>query len=884
MSNTYIKMQIEGLVQGIGFRPFIAETAQKFNIYGTVENSGGIVTVYAYLEDISKDFFADQIKKNVPKGGLINKIIIDDITKDIYIKKIESHMNDIETIKAFGMDNYHSFYIIKSSSNKDVIRLLPPDISICNDCERDLLDKDNRRYKYPFISCVSCGPRYTIMKSVPYDRASTTMDKFKMCPSCYAEYTKRHDIRRHAQTISCHECGPKLKFVKIGADDKDTLYKNDALDKAIECINNEEIGAVLDIGGFHFVFSAFCTKASRKLRKWKNREAKPFAIMFESIEQIRKYCYVNKKEEILLKSLERPIVLLRRKENVKNDIDSNVLANSDMIGAMLPCSGLQILLVRACGPLVMTSGNRGGEPIVANPDDMMTYLSKDGISFMLSHDRDVLNPLDDSIYQLSLDGSTQIIRRARGLVPWPVDLPLELESNYFAAGGDLKSVFAFAKKDKVYLSGHFGDLDDMMARKKRLESIKHIRNMFLMSPKKLVSDKHPLYYSTKELEDVCFLDKNVNLNAENTVVCKAQHHLAHVASVIAEKKLSGNIIGIAFDGTGYGDDKSIWGSEFFLCSADNSNKEFKYKHAASLSKIKMIGSDAGAKDAVKSLYAYLHKTSGNELDANKINDVLDMIGASKSDYKIIEAAIDNNINVSISSSMGRLFDAVSALLGICSYNSYEGECATKLEMAAFRYLKAQVEDYNFAQNTSRHNKDAMLESSHENIVEMENGICNTVNFSNQIDVENSNIENLYSEVLMNTLKSKLAEYDREDTFNFIKVSDDNFFEIDSARIISILAKGKLNGKNSDYLAFLFHMMIVISTKNMVNKLKSVYNGCGEKVVISGGTFFNKILTSGIRYELFLQNIECFGNELVPSGDGGLALGQIYLGAMNVTDI
>lgn len=822
-NDRYVSITVKGLVQGVGFRPFIAECAEKLNIRGIVRNSGGIVIIIALADDDTLNKFAKTIENAPPRGSVVSSVIIEDITREKYTEECGKYID--EEMKAFK--------IVDSSNHEDNVRLLPPDLPICDNCVKELLDNKNRRYRYPFISCTSCGPRFSIMHTVPYDRETTTMDIFKMCPDCFDEYTKQGNIRRHAQTISCHKCGPQLTFIKcddgnmscmatvnepINGHEKDNEA---ALNAAVSLLKKGEIGAILDIGGFHFAFSPYLSEPASRLRIWKMREAKPFAVMFPDMDFVRKYCEVSPKEEELLESNPRPIVLLSKKKTPDNSLEfaEEVLAGSDRIGAMLPCSPLQILLLKETGPLVMTSGNRGGEPIVTSVEVMKGYLGTGGPDFMLSHDRKILTPLDDSIYQIN-GNVVQIIRRARGIVPWPVDLPISLQKPTFAAGGDLKAVFALGKADKAYLSAHFSDLDDLEASRARDKAIDHMEELLDITPEIYVCDKHPGYVSAKKNELLCGSDaKSV----------KVQHHFAHVMTVAAERDIMGDFIGIAYDGTGYGEDGSIWGSEFFRCNIEDDRNERKVvvSHRGSLLPVKMTGGDEGSKDASKTLVCYLHEAyKKGYIKREEIDTISRILKDTFSDHKmpdikIVEAALDHNINTIMSTSMGRLFDAVSALLGICCYNSYEGECPTKLEIYA-----------NNAQSTA----DLELEIIKE-----------------QEPDENNKTDKEYTSYYLNGVK-----------------------------LVAKMGKMLIQGEDNKALALGFHKALALSTVNMAETI-SGSDEAFKKIAIGGGTFLNRILNTNIQDICDRKGYKLYQNSVVPPGDGGIALGQLYLSQCRIKE-
>ncbi len=615
-----LKIKVFGMVQGVGFRPFVADLARELLISGKVKNSGGMVEILAAGEEKAMEDFLCRLSAFAPEGA---------------------NVTSIETKEPTSLDTdlwEDGFFIVPSTGGEEALRRLPADLATCPECERELFDAGNRRYRHPFISCQSCGPRYSIMKYVPYDRENVTMASFPMCERCREEYERPLDRRRHAQTICCKDCGPQL--FGIGREGREDSA-DEALSRAVSVIKSGGIVAVKDIGGFHFTFLPDDVPA-RKLREFKSREKKPFAVCFRDMASIKEWCIVSDAEERLLVSSARPIVLLSKKK----DFPEEVLKGSSRIGAMLPCNPLQMMLLSETGsPLVMTSGNRGDEPIIIHTREMERLISQGCPDYILSHDREILSPLDDSIFQVTeLPGGesiTQVLRRARGIVPEPIILNQELKKEVFAAGGDLKAVFGFGKGKAAYLSQHFGDLYELSCEKAREREISRMRSLFSFRPESSVADLHPAYLSQKHADQ------------------KIQHHQAHVLSVMAEHGLGGKILGIAFDGTGYAAENTIWGSEFLICEG----REFR--KAGGLRPVLLPGGDRGAKNANLSLAGFLY-AADEPVDPS------------------IAAAIRTGIGTTLNSSMGRLFDAAAALLQICPENTYEGQCAVELEQCAER--------------------------------------------------------------------------------------------------------------------------------------------------------------------------------------------------------
>jgi len=765
MMNMIYKITVSGLVQGIGFRPFVAELAEELELVGQVKNLGGIVEIIVSGDKKAVDEFIQRLTC-VAETGELPGCRVDGL--DIAEVACDENGEDMN----FSDGKFH---IVESGNGREVRRFLPVDLPTCDRCVAEMHDPKNRRYRYPFISCTACGPRFSIQKKVPYDRETITMDEFPMCDACKREYTEKGNIRRHAQTIACKDCGPKLKYVSL-TDAKDFLQISDeqqAISKAVHALLEGKIGAIKDIGGYHFAFLPTNSQAASRLREFKNRDKKPFAVMFLNIDEVREYCEVSEKEAALLESAARPIVLLKKKK----DFVPEICGESDRIGALLPCNPLQILLLEETGPLVMTSGNRGGEPIIISEEEMMEHLGN-GIDFMLTHDREILTPLDDSIYQVTKIGDkekVQLIRRARGLAPEPIRLSHKLKKDTFAAGGDLKAVFALGRDELVYLSQYFGDLEDVRCANSREEGITHMKELLEIQPEVTVGDLHPAYFSTQNMEK------------------KVQHHHAHVVSVIAEHGLEGKVLGVACDGTGYGTDGTIWGSEFLLCEEGNMER------VGHFSSVKLVGGDASAKQADMTLYSYMLEARERGYDVDAFFQNYEENGKK---YTLQEMAWKQNINTVYSSSMGRLFDAAAALLDICHCNSYEGECAIKLEQAA-----------------------------HE------------------------------------------GKKEAKDILQVVCEKEENLWQVDSVRLLVDLYNLK-DKYSKEVLAYLFHHALANAIVETANKI------CDEKgvhqVALSGGTFINRILLSEVVSGHEASGKKVFINEKVPCGDGGIALGQIYI--------
>lgn len=633
-------IRVKGAVQGVGYRPFISKKATEYGLVGHVKNIGAAVDILVTGEEPQIEAFVRCIKNEHPAGAFI---------LDVQISKEEKEQE------------FDSFQIVESMEI-DLSKELPvflPDIGICDDCLKEMLDPEDRRYRYPLISCTICGPRVSILDKLPYDRITTRMKAFDLCHSCKSDYQKGR--RHYAQTISCHDCGPYMILKK-----KDNvLYREEAVKRAIALLQDSKILGLKGVSGYQFVCKPL-DDVTRRLRNLKGREEKPFAVMFKDIEQIEEYCFVSHKEKQLLESGAKPIVLL----NKKKDLPYEVCKDSSYIGAFLPSAGIHYLLLQETGPLIVTSANLSDEPIIIKDQD---YIDKfgDTTDGVLYHEREINIPQDDSVMYVLKDKDIEealFIRRSRGFFPLPVfhdakTGPLKVLS----FGGDLKNTFSFGNGDRVIVSPYIGDLQDKACSDNLSALIDRFQGIFSFVPDRVICDKHPLYISGQIAK--AYADKH-NLPLEYVY-----HHHAHILSVMAENSLI-SAIGVAMDGTGYGDDGKIWGSEFLLCSG----KDFERK--GHLSYVKLAGGDNAPKKANIVRDAYMYQAD----DSSEIN-------------AIIKAALDNNINTYETSSMGRLFDGICSLLGIKDENSFEGECATLLEKEACSFNKESFQRLSFTKNT-----------------------------------------------------------------------------------------------------------------------------------------------------------------------------------------
>ena len=637
---------IKGIVQGVGFRPFIHKLVQNYNLSGWVLNSNQGVEIEVEGKEEELNNFISDVKKKLPPLARIEKV-------------------EVNQLPLMG---YKGFSIKKSMvKEEDSFVLVSPDISICEDCLQELFDPHNRRFRYPFINCTNCGPRFTIIKDIPYDRKKTTMNNFKMCSLCQGEYDDIEDRRYHAQPNACADCGPQI-----------SLYQNeiklegiDPVEKAVKLLKEGKIGAIKGLGGFHLACDATNNKAVARLRRLKNREAKPFAIMSSDLEKIMQYCKLGEKEKEWLVNRARPIVLLQKKED--SLISPLVAPRNNYLGVMLPYTPLHYLLLKDnFTALIMTSGNITDQPIIG--DNLEALEKLDGIvDFFLSYNRDIFNRCDDSVIKI-INNDNMFFRRSRGYVPHPIILDFKLKE-VLALGGELKNTISFSKENYIFLSQYLGDLKSVETLEFFKESIRSFKKMFRVKPEIIACDLHPDYLSTQYAEEI-----KIKKGLE---VVKVQHHHAHIVSCMAENNVKEKVIGVAYDGTGYGDDGNVWGGEFLLCDLK------KYSRVGHLKYYPLPGGDKAIVEPWRMAYSYLYSIYGPR--AKKI----DIDFNRRMDYdklSIIEKMIDKNINSPLTSSCGRLFDAASSLIGIRDEISYEGQAAMELESFCASGIK---ERYNF---------------------------------------------------------------------------------------------------------------------------------------------------------------------------------------------
>jgi hydrogenase maturation protein HypF len=784
-----IKILVKGLVQGVGFRPFVYNLAKSLNLKGYVINSSKGVIIE--IEGDNSPAFLDRLTKEAPPLSQIMSV-------------------DIMPMPFYG---YQDFQIRESKDNGS-FTLISTDVSICKDCLGELLDKNNRRYLYPFINCTNCGPRYTITKSIPYDRPNTTMSVFSMCPDCEREYHDPADRRFHAQPNACPVCGPnvelKVKSEKLKVDEKENPIK-----ETIRLLKEGKIVAVKGLGGFHIACDATNEAAVERLRLRKRKSNKPFALMAPDLETIKKFCEVSAEEEKILVSSRRPIVLLNK---LWSNLPEAISPKNPYIGFMLPYTPLHYMLfyypfdpiTRNPSPiahnfdtLVMTSGNISEEPIVIDNEEAISRLS--GIvDAYLVHNRDIFMRVDDSVVKIIFDQSNPplppftkggkggitkafpfrhllyFIRRSRGYVPDPV--PLHDDGpEVLGCGADIKNIFTLTKGSFAIPSQHIGDMENYETLKFFEESLRNLKDVYRVNPVALAYDLHPMYLSTQWA-----------LRQEGMKKIGIQHHYAHVASVMAEKGLKDEVIGVSFDGTGYGTDGNLWGGEFLIADMKGFQRAGHFKY------IPLPGGEVAVKDPWRIAVSYIKDITGDEaLPYLKSVGFIERYTFDR--IQDILKIIDNRQFSPLSSGAGRLFDAVSALMGVCDKNTFEGEAAIALEAITRTDI---FDDYPV-----------------------------NIKFKETMEIE-------FSQTLLG--------------------------------IIDDLVKGEDKGVISSK----FHNTLVTAVIRVVEKLSSLH--LIYDVALCGGVFQNIYLLERTVARLKSIGMKVYIHDKVPTNDAGVSLGQAYI--------
>ncbi|MBQ3407311.1 MAG: carbamoyltransferase HypF [Lachnospiraceae bacterium] len=878
MDNKRLKIRAYGIVQGIGFRPFVSRLAAELHLAGDVANKGSYVEIHVEGKCSDVDRFREDLVARAPAVAAI--VRVEDTPEELTGSTM--------------------FRIIGSTHVEGEI-FVSPDLAICPDCKRELFDPADKRYLHPFINCTNCGPRLTILDGVPYDRVRTSMGVFPMCPDCEFEYTHPETRRYHAQPVCCNDCGPRVYVLRtdevFGGDaaaaaqeaigrpigllpwghsvEEESLVTKhemdgDAIMYVRRVIRNGGSAAVKGIGGFHLCCDATCDEAVARLRELKHRPMKPFAVMMKNLETVRRECIVPAEAEKILDGVQKPIVILDRVTRLdqaarldgvtqldqaarldpvtrkepsptRERLSSLVAPDNPTVGVMLPYAPVQLLIFDYpdgepfTDALIMTSGNPSGAPICKDDEDAIRYLSP-MCDVILSNDRLIRLRADDSVMQMVPvedlvkvpDLSTEsdekaaakreggqpvkmkpyMIRRSRGYAPLPFLGPAGFKGQVLAAGGELKNTFCLAKDELYYPSPYIGDLADLRSVKALEAAVTRMEELLETKPELVVCDMHPRYNSSAFAEEI------------GLPVKKIQHHYAHVLSCMAENGVTEKVIGISLDGTGYGTDGTIWGGEVLLAGPD------AFERVGMLKPFVQAGGDLASKEGWRIALSLIYDATGSREETLAAARGLEL--APEKDLKMQMLMIEKRLNAVTSTSAGRLFDGVSALLGIRSASTFEGEASMALEFAAERWL-AEHEDF-VSQD---------FEQIHSDAMESRNG--SAASDTPQVEI----------------------------------LHDNDILELDYKPLIISIMNGIRNGESRDRLAYMFHEYLA---HGMCRIAFETREKTGVNIVaLSGGCFQNLLLLRLCREELAVEGFRVLTHSLVPPNDGGIGLGQAFYG-------
>lgn len=811
-------IRVFGIVQGVGFRPTVKRHADACDIAGSVSNKGPYVEIFAEGSEECVHSFIKQIQEAPPKRAVILKLDVENVESgEDGIHKVES-----ET------DSKEKFQIIESEKEEGEI-FVSPDIAICPECKKELYDKNDRRYLHPFINCTCCGPRLTILDSMPYDRVRTSMGEFPMCEKCEYEYTHAETRRFDAQPVCCNDCGPEVYL--LGRKERGA----DAIRYTRKVISEGGIVAVKGIGGFHLCCDAAKEETVARLRQRKKRPMKPFAVMMKDLDVVRRECETEPHLEEILDGHQKPIILLPKKEG--GTLCESVAPDNPKIGVMLPYAPVQLLLfdyqdeTKVSDCLVMTSANTSGAPICRDDEDALNELS--GLcDVILSHDRKIRLRADDTVMDF-YRGEPYMIRRSRGYAPLPFMMGNEFKGQVLAVGGELKNAFCIGKNQLFYPSPYIGDMGDVRTVKALKESVKRMEELLETKPQIVACDMHPSYNTRAAAEEM------------GLPVFLVQHHYAHILSCMAENEWTTEkkVIGVSFDGTGYGTDGTIWGGEILLADYDS------FTRWGCIEPFAQTGGDVSAKEGWRIAVSLLGKIYGKE---NALQ-IIETLGLCEPKLAKLQFTMEERgINTVQSTSAGRLFDAVSAILDIRKSSTFEGEASTSLQFAAEKWLDAQQQKTFYQQQIDINRN---MKVSQENSSDADQKIIADRNKS--MNLKSS------SDVVQKSVVEKNNSINQN-----IKA---DLHYLPTLSLVKELAERKLAGENSNQLALHFHRRLAGMIVSACEKAREE-TGINT-VALSGGVYQNKLLLDYSVTMLEERGFHVLRHHLLPPNDGGISLGQ-----------
>lgn len=793
-------IRVFGIVQGVGFRPTVKRHADACDIAGSVSNKGPYVEIFAEGSEECVHSFIKQIQEEPPKRAVILKLDVENVESgEDGIHKVES-----ET------DSKEKFQIIESEKEEGEI-FVSPDIAICPECKKELYDKNDRRYLHPFINCTCCGPRLTILDSMPYDRVRTSMGEFPMCEKCEYEYTHAETRRFDAQPVCCNDCGPEVYL--LGRKERGA----DAIRYTRKVISEGGIVAVKGIGGFHLCCDAAKEETVARLRQRKKRPMKSFAVMMKDLDVVRRECETEPHLEEILDGHQKPIILLPKKEG--GTLCESVAPDNPKIGVMLPYAPVQLLLfdyqdeTKVSDCLVMTSANTSGAPICRDDEDALNELS--GLcDVILSHDRKIRLRADDTVMDF-YRGEPYMIRRSRGYAPLPFMMGNEFKGQVLAVGGELKNAFCIGKNQLFYPSPYIGDMGDVRTVKALKESVKRMEELLETKPQIVACDMHPSYNTRAAAEEM------------GLPVFLVQHHYAHILSCMAENEWTTEkrVIGVSFDGTGYGTDGTIWGGEILLADYDS------FTRWGCIEPFAQTGGDASAKEGWRIAVSLLGKIYGKE---NALL-IIETLGLCEPKLAKLQFTMEERgINTVQSTSAGRLFDAVSAILDIRKSSTFEGEASTSLQFAAEKWLDAQKKK-----------------------------------IAGSEDFAESGIITDYGELKSISDVAQKSVVEKNNSINRNIKAD--LYYLPTLSLVKEVAERKLAGENSNQLALHFHRRLAGMIVSACEKAREE-TGINT-VALSGGVYQNKLLLDYSVTMLEERGFHVLRHHLLPPNDGGISLGQ-----------
>ncbi|MGA7276908.1 MAG: carbamoyltransferase HypF [Desulfocapsaceae bacterium] len=761
-----VEILVRGTVQGVGFRPFVFKLASHYCISGSVTNTSDGVLIQAAAPDERLFAFIEAIEAQPPPLARITDL--------------SWHALEVP-LKA------SSFAILTSQAGTSALANIPPDIALCEDCLEELNTPSDHRFGYPFINCTNCGPRFSIIETIPYDRLKTSMKRFAMCAACTAEYNDPADRRFHAQPNACPVCGPQISWHDR---DGSEIACADVIESAIAAIRAGRVVAIRGLGGFHLCVNGCSAVAVATLRTRKQRPDKPLAIMVKDLDMAQRLCYLSDLEKETLLTPSHPIVLLPAKPG--SMLAENLAPGIDQIGLMLPYTPLHHLLFANPGcpdALVMTSGNSSGEPICTANEDALHRLA-DIADFFLLHNRDIVTRVDDSVVKQS-GGKIRALRRSRGYTPEPIQISFELPE-LIGCGGGLKSTFSLARGKSIYPSQHIGDLFNLSSLEFYRESVENLMRLYEIQPRGAACDLHPDYLSSHFAAEL------------GLPLYKIQHHHAHAAAVMAEHGLGGPVLAIILDGTGYGPDKTIWGGE--ILQADL----LSYRRLGNLEALPLPGGDAGTREPWRMALSMLCRLDGSSAADSKL-----LTAINPTSRKAVVQMIENGFNSPLTSSCGRFFDGVAALLGLCLVSTFEGQAAMQLEASARQALTSGWKD-----------------------------------------------------LLIDQISGAEGFLRRENTQRW---------EIISSEFVNKARDDISSGIDRSVIALQFHSWLISCLSRLVEKV-SVETGISD-VVLSGGCMQNTILLEGLLFSLSELGLRPYTGTQIPINDGGISIGQAVIGGL-----